>query len=33
MLETVSALEEQLGVVLFRLPPNMKKDLSDWKHF
>jgi len=28
MLETVSALEDQLGVVLFQLPPNMKKDLE-----
>jgi uncharacterized protein YecE (DUF72 family) len=28
MLETVSALEDRLGVVLFQLPPNMKKDLE-----
>lgn len=28
MLDTVSALNEQLGVVLFQLPPNMKKDLE-----
>ena len=28
MLDTVSALDEQLGVVLFQLPPNMKKDLE-----
>ena len=26
LLETVSALEDRLGVVLFQLPPNMKKD-------
>jgi uncharacterized protein YecE (DUF72 family) len=28
MLDTVSALEDRLGVVLFQLPPNMKKDLE-----
>ena len=28
MLDTVSALDEKLGVVLFQLPPNMKKDLE-----
>jgi uncharacterized protein YecE (DUF72 family) len=28
MLQTVSALEDRLGVVLFQLPPNMKKDLE-----
>src|SRR6185503_18621346 len=28
MLDVVSALDEQLGVVLFQLPPNMKKDLE-----
>jgi uncharacterized protein YecE (DUF72 family) len=28
MLETVSALEDRLGVVLFQLPPNMKKDIE-----
>ncbi len=28
MLETISALEDRLGVVLFQLPPNMKKDLE-----
>ena len=26
LLETVSGLEDRLGVVLFQLPPNMKKD-------
>jgi uncharacterized protein YecE (DUF72 family) len=33
MLETVSALEDRLGVVLFQLPPNMKKDLERLKAF
>ena len=28
MLDVVSALEDRLGVVLFQLPPNMKKDLE-----
>ena len=28
MLDTVMALEDRLGVVLFQLPPNMKKDLE-----
>jgi uncharacterized protein YecE (DUF72 family) len=28
LLETVGALDECLGVVLFQLPPNMKKDLE-----
>jgi uncharacterized protein YecE (DUF72 family) len=28
MLETVSALEDRLGVILFQLPPNMKKDVE-----
>jgi uncharacterized protein YecE (DUF72 family) len=28
MLDTVSALEDRLGVVLFQLPPNMKKDIE-----
>ena len=28
MLDTISALEDRLGVVLFQLPPNMKKDLE-----
>jgi uncharacterized protein YecE (DUF72 family) len=27
LLDTVSALEDRLGVILFQLPPNMKKDL------
>ena len=33
MLETVSALEDCLGVVLFQLPPNMKKDLERLESF
>lgn len=28
LLDTVSVLEDRLGVILFQLPPNMKKDLS-----
>lgn len=32
-LETASALEGQLGVVLFQLPPNMKKDLPRLESF
>jgi uncharacterized protein YecE (DUF72 family) len=32
-LETVSILEDQLGVVLFQLPPNMKKDLPRLEAF
>ena len=32
-LETVSVLGEQLGVVLFQLPPNMKKDLPRLESF
>ena len=28
MLDTVAKLEDRLGVVLFQLPPNMKKDLE-----
>jgi uncharacterized protein YecE (DUF72 family) len=28
MLDTISALGDRLGVVLFQLPPNMKKDLE-----
>jgi Uncharacterized conserved protein len=28
MVDTVSALEDRLGVVLFQLPPNMKKDIE-----
>lgn len=33
MLDTVSALEDRLGVVLFQLPPNMKKDLERFEAF
>jgi len=33
MLEIVSALEDRLGVVLFQLPPNMKKDLERLEAF
>ena len=33
MLETVSVLEDRLGVVLFQLPPNMKKDLERLETF
>jgi uncharacterized protein YecE (DUF72 family) len=33
MMETVSALEDRLGVVLFQLPPNMKKDLERLQTF
>ena len=32
-LENVSALRERLGVVLFQLPPNMKKDIERLKAF
>jgi uncharacterized protein YecE (DUF72 family) len=32
-LETASVLSDQLGVVLFQLPPNMKKDLSLLENF
>jgi uncharacterized protein YecE (DUF72 family) len=32
-LETASVLEDQLGVVLFQLPPNMKKDLARLESF
>lgn len=28
LLDTISTLEDRLGVVLFQLPPNMKKDLE-----
>jgi len=28
MLDTVTALDDRLGVVLFQLPPNMKKDIE-----
>ncbi len=33
LLETVSALDERLGVVLYQLPPNMKKDLERLQTF
>ena len=33
MLDTVSALEDRLGVVLYQLPPNMKKDLERLEAF
>jgi uncharacterized protein YecE (DUF72 family) len=33
MLDTVSALEDRLGVVLFQLPPKMKKDLERFEDF
>lgn len=33
LLETVSLLKERLGVVLFQLPPNMKKDSERLKNF
>ncbi len=33
LLETISCLGEQLGVVLFQLPPNMKKDLPRLEAF
>jgi len=33
MLETVSALADRLGVVLFQLPPNMKKDIDRLETF
>ena len=33
LLDTVSVLEDRLGVVLFQLPPNMKKDLSRLETF
>jgi uncharacterized protein YecE (DUF72 family) len=33
LLETVSLLEGRLGVVLFQLPPNMKKDTVRFKTF
>ena len=32
-LDTAAVLGNQLGVVLFQLPPNMKKDLPAWKRF
>ena len=33
LLETASLLEHRLGVVLFQLPPNMKKDFERLKNF
>ena len=33
MLETVSALEDRLGTLLFRMPENMKKDLACLESF
>src|SRR5258708_1115320 len=33
LLETVALLEERLGVVLFQLPPNMKKDTGRLRAF
>ena len=33
LLETAAALEDRLGVVLFQLPPNMKKDLPRLETF
>lgn len=33
MLETISALDDRLGVVLYQLPPNMKKDLERLETF
>jgi uncharacterized protein YecE (DUF72 family) len=33
LLETAALLEERLGVVLFQLPPNMKKDAGRLKSF
>jgi uncharacterized protein YecE (DUF72 family) len=33
LLETVGALKEKLGVVLYQLPPNMKKDLERLRNF
>jgi len=33
MLETIAALDDRLGVVLFQLPPNMKKDLERLETF
>src|SRR5438105_7892896 len=33
LLETAALLEERLGVVLFQLPPNMKKDHDRLKNF
>lgn len=33
LLDTVSVLEQRLGVILFQLPPNMKKDLPRLQSF
>jgi uncharacterized protein YecE (DUF72 family) len=33
LLDTAAALEEQLGVILFQLPPNMKKDVPRLAEF
>ena len=33
MLETVGGLKDQLGVVLYQLPPNMKKDIERLQSF
>ena len=33
MLDTVNALDDRLGVVLFQLPPNMKKDIERLRPF
>src|SRR6185369_8940207 len=33
MFDTVSVLEDRLGVVLFQLPPNMKKDIERLNSF
>src|SRR5262245_43196411 len=33
LLETVGALKEKLGVVLYQLPPNMKKELERLQNF
>ena len=33
MLDTVTALDDRLGVILFQLPPNMKKDIERLRLF
>jgi uncharacterized protein YecE (DUF72 family) len=33
MLDTVTALDDRLGVILFQLPPNMKKDIDRLRTF
>ena len=33
LLETIAVLENRLGVVLFQLPPNMKKDIERLESF